>query len=362
MPSAVYLGEGDQRLRLDLDEPSHRALLHTHMRRHGSAVLRAETAADAGWINGHPHEVVIPLTTTSSPVKMPHWLHTAPVSERAHGRLPGCDGHFFLKLYAHRDRHAGILTRHLPDLLHRLRDLRGGGVRWWFLPYRDPEDHLRLRLTVGNDQAEAAATVVGAWTKRLRQAGTLARVQWDTDFPETARFGGPQAWDAAEAYFAADSEAAVAQLAACAATGGPDRRAMTAASMLDVVIGLVGDAGEAMRWFIDCAQTTGTAPDRGLYDQAIALANLHDRTHLSQQPGGEELLARWTLRRDALALYRSALATAGGLTATVVLPELLHLHHTRMAALDMEAERRCVHLARAAALSWTARSKEGRTS
>ncbi|MGX9225142.1 thiopeptide-type bacteriocin biosynthesis protein [Streptomyces albus] len=346
VPSVVYLGDGDQRLRLDLEESSHRALLHTHMRRHDSAVLRAESAADAGWIGGHPHEVVIPLATTRSPAKKPYWLNGAPVAGREHGRLPGCDGRFFIKLYARRDRHIGILTRHLPDLLHQL----AGEVRWWFLPYRDPDDHLRLRLTVPDGQAAEAAAAIGAWTQRARRAGLLARVQWDTDFPETARFGGRRAWEAAEVYFAADSETAVAQLACCTATGGPDGRALTAASMLDVAIGLIGDAGEAMRWLIGHSQTTGTAPDRGLYEQAITLANPHDHTGLASQPGGEEVIACWTRRRHALTAYRAALTTAEAGTTDVVLPELLHLHHTRMAALDMEAERRCVHLARAAAL------------
>lgn len=352
VPSTVYLGDGDQRLRLDLDEPSHRALLHTQMRRDGTAVLRAESAADAGWIDGRPHEAVIPLTTTNSPSEAPHWLHTNPVAEREPGRLPGCDGQFLIKLYAHPDRHTSILTRHLPHLLHQL----GDEARWWFLPYRDPDDHLRLRLTVPDGQAADAAAAIGAWTRRLREAGLLARVQWDTDFPEIARFGGKEAWEAAEAYFAADSMTAAAQRAACAAKDGPHQRALTAASMLDLTIGLIGEAGEAMRWLIDCAQTTGTAPDRGLYDQAITLANPHDRTALTGQPGGEEVIARWTRRREALAAYRRALVNTGGGTATVVLPELLHLHHTRMAGLDMEAERHCVHLARAAALSWTARA------
>ncbi|MEV6397332.1 lantibiotic dehydratase [Streptomyces sp. NPDC051907] len=356
VPSTVYLGDGDQRLRIDLAEPSHRALLHTQLRRDGTAVLRAESAADAGWIDGRRHEVVIPLTTANSPVKAPHWLHAGLAAAREPGRLPGCDGRFFIKLYAHPDRHTSILTRHLPHLLHRL----GDEARWWFLPYRDPDDHLRLRLTVPDGQAADAAAAIGTWTARLRLAGLLARVQWDTDFSETARFGGPQAWEAAEAYFEADSMTAAAQRAACAAQDGPDQRALIAASMLDVAIGLIGDPGEAMRWLIDCSRTTGTAPDRGLYDQAITLANPHDRTALARQPGGGEVIARWTRRRDALAAYRRALAKAGGGTATVVLPELLHLHHTRMAGLDMEAERRCVHLARAAALSWTAR-REGRT-
>ncbi|WP_279634483.1 lantibiotic dehydratase [Streptomyces monomycini] len=354
-PRTVHLGEGDQRLRLDLAEPAHRILLRNQLRRDGSVLLRAETAADAGWIDERPHEVVIPLTTTGTPDRSPHWLHAVPVAGRGHGRQPGCDGRFFVKLYTHRDHHAGILTRHLPNLLNRLR----GEARWWFLPYRDPDDHLRLRLRVDDGQAADAAAAIGTWTRRLRQAGLLARVQWDTDFPETARFGGDQAWEAAEAYFAADSETAVAQLAACGTKDGPDLRALTAASMLDLTIALTGHADRAMRWLIDSSEPTGTAPDRGLYDQAILLANPHDRTELARRPGGEKVLARWTRRREALAAYRRALTGTDTLSATDLLPELLHLHHTRMAGLDIEAERRCVHLARAAALSWKARTRTG---
>ncbi|WP_182884452.1 hypothetical protein [Microbispora sp. H10885] len=43
----------------------------------------------------------------------------------------------------------------------------------------------------------------------------------------------------------------------------------------------------------------------------------------------------------------------------VLLPELLHLHHVRMAGTSLENERVCLHLTRAAALSWTARARRG---
>ena len=80
--------------------------------------------------------------------------------------------------------------------------------------------------------------------------GLIARVQWDTYFPETARFGGGAAMDAAESYFAADSAAALAQLTASGEKGGPDIRALTAASLLDIAIALIGDASEAMSWLM----------------------------------------------------------------------------------------------------------------
>ena len=361
-PATVYLGDGDRRIRLDLSEPSHRALLRAEVERAGTALLRAAPDdSAAGWISGYAHEIVVPLAITRAAATAPFWLRDGQPVGRGHGHLPGCGGRFFLKLYGHRDRHSSILVRHLPRLLNELNDqlnerLDGQG-RWWFLRYRDPEEHLRLRVTVPADRAAPAAAAIGNWSKSLRQAGVIARVQWDTDFPETARFGGSTAIDAAEAYFAADSAAAVAQLAATAAKGGPDARALTAASMLDITIGLIGDPAEAMTWLIRHATTGPAAPPRALYDQAVALANPNDHRHLVGQPNGDRIAREWARRRQALAAYRTVLAEADTNHGPLMLPDLLHLHHTRMAGPDPQAERLCLHLARAAALSWTARAK-----
>ncbi|QKV97962.1 lantibiotic dehydratase [Streptomyces sp. NA02950] len=354
-PSTVYAGDGDQRIRLDLTEPAHRALLRAQVQRDGAAVLRAETAADAGWIGGRAHELVIPLAVGGEPQRAPQWLDGGQSVGREHGHLPGCDGRFLIKLYGRPDRFGSILTRHLPGLLTEL-DSR---ARWWFLPYRDPDDHLRLRLVVPTDRATSTPAAIGAWARRLRQAGLISRVQWDTDFPETARFGGTLAIDAVEAYFAADSEAAVAQIACSVTKGSPDTRALTAASLLDLTTSLIGNPAEAMTWLIDHARTTSTAPARALYDQAVTLGNPHGHGHLARQPGGERIVARWAQRREALAAYKAVLDTASTARATTLLPELLHLHHTRISGLDLDAERQCLHLARAAALSWTARGRSG---
>ncbi|WP_103502964.1 MULTISPECIES: lantibiotic dehydratase [unclassified Streptomyces] len=348
-PSTVYVGEGDQRIRLDLTEPAHRAVLRTQLERTGRAMLRADAAADAGWLGGRVHEVVIPLAATGAPPPAPNWLNGNDPVRRDHGRPPGCDGRFLIKLYSDPSRHNVILSR-LPALLSEFDE-----AQWWFLPYRDPQDHLRLRLNVPAEQSATAVTTTATWTEQLRRAGLVGRVQWDTDFPETARFGGHSAINAAEAYFAADSEAAVSQRRSSADTNGPHPQAWTAASMLDLTIGMMGDPAAAMRWLIKHAPTTSPAPDRNLYDQAVALANPHDRRHRARQPGGEQITARWARRAETLATYRAALHTPGPANTATLLPELLHLHHTRAAGLDLDAERRCLHLARAAALSWTAR-------
>ena len=354
-PSTVYVGDGDQRMRLNLAESSHRALLRAHIQRERTAVLRAEaTHRGAGWAGGRVTEIVIPLASATKPAPAPRWLDGGQAVRRDHGHVPGCDGRFFVKLYGRPDHYGSILTRHLPTLLGEV----GDEVRWWFLPYRDPDDHLRLRLAVPVGAAATASSAIGAWSRRLRRAGLVARVQWDTDFPETARFGGEAVIDSAEAYFAADSRAAAAQLAASAAKGGPDTAALTAASMLDLVAGLIGNSTEALTWLISHARTTTTAPARALYNQAVSLANPNHHQHLARQPGGEQIVTSWSRRREALAVYRTALERTGTADATALLPDLLHLHHTRIAGVDLEAERQCLHLARAAALSWTARARE----
>lgn len=232
-----------------------------------------------------------------------------------------------------------------------------GQARWWFLRYHDPQAHLRLRVTVPTDRFAATADRIGSWSQQLREAGLIASAQWDTYFPETARFGGRTAMDTAEAYFTADSAAAVAQLTANRQPGGADLRALIAASMLDIAVCLFGNPDGAMRWLIDHARTDQPGPSRALYDQALLLANPNDRRALAAQPVGDQIVASWTRRREALSAYRHVLTETGTPSADVLLPELLHLHHARMAGTALKNERACLHLARAAAVRWSARTR-----
>ncbi|MEV6987274.1 lantibiotic dehydratase [Sphaerisporangium sp. NPDC051017] len=356
LPRRIYLGEGDQRIGLDLSEPAHRALLRARVERAGTALLRAAPEADAvGWIGGHVHEIVVPLVATGRRANPPLWPEEGGTVGRDHGHLPGCDGRFSLKLYGHPDRQNAILTRHLPHLISEL----GDQAQWWFLRYHDPDEHVRLRLTVPADSFAPTAARIATWSQSLRRTGLIARVQWDTYFPETARFGGSAAMDTAESYFAADSAAALAQLTASGEKNGPDIRALTAASLLDITIALIGDAAEAMSWLIEHTRAQSPAPARALYDQALALANPNDQRALTAQPGGGHVVSCWARRRKALAAYRTVLEETGTTRATLLLPDLLHLHHVRMSGTDLQDERACLHLARAAALSWAARAKGG---
>lgn len=343
LPERVYLSEADQSLALDLAETSHRALLRAQLDRDGTAILHpAPRPQDLGWTDGRAHEAVIPLAADQN---RPPVRTTAHVVTREHGHLPGSGSHLYLQLHGRRDRQDPILTRHLPTLLSKL-----GDPRCWFVRYPDPAEHLRLRLTCAPGTLGTAFEHIGAWTEQLRRRDLITHTSVETYHPETARFGGPAALDTAEAYFAADSAAALAQLTAAGTKGAPDARAMTAASMVDIATGLLGGQATAMHWLIEHTRTAPAPPPRAVYRQAVDLV----RTH----PAGldEQTAATWSARRAALADYSHVLAETNE-DPGALLPDLLHLHHVRMCGPGLPEEITHLHLARAAALSWTARAR-----
>ena len=109
-----------------------------------------------------------------------------------------------------------------------------------------------------------------------------------------------------------------------------------------------------MRWLAGTPGPDSAPPPRPVYDQAVAL--VCDR--FGHRPHGCRHRGAWPARRAALTAYRDALERAGTVSLTDLLPDLLHLHHARVAGPDIDAERGCLHLARAAALSWIARAKK----
>nr|WP_246300421.1 lantibiotic dehydratase [Actinopolyspora biskrensis] len=355
----VYLGDGDQRLHLNLDDPTHQQLLRTELDRNERLTLREAPPPGAfDWIDGRAHDLVAPMTSTAAPEAGPAARTRSPVTvhAREHGHLPGAGTWLYAQLHGHPDRQTHLLTDHLPRLL----DQWDNHPQWWFLRYADPHPHLRLRIRLNHpDEFGTAAARVSAWAHALRQRGLLGGMTLETYRPETGRFGDGEAMRAAESLFAADSAAVLTQLEHTRA--GASSEAITAASMVDLVISYLGNIEQGTRWLIDHIPRTHTpAPPRGLRDQALELATPHDQwTALRALPGGDTTLAAWRTRAHALTSYRQSITSPGTAVPTEILRDFLHLHHVRMTGIDPDRERRCLHLARAAALSITSRRKQG---
>jgi thiopeptide-type bacteriocin biosynthesis protein len=350
-PALVELRDDDRTLRIALDEPSHIAVLLTHLRRHGHAVLtEAAPAASLGWLEGHTHEVVVPLVSTRAPSPSPVHGSLPVVTNRSHGDLPGSPEAAWLeaRIYTHPERHGEIVADHLPALLASLDD----ETPWWFVRYRSATQpyHLRLRIRSGApERSTRYMAAVGTWAQQLRRDGMAARVAFDTYYPESGRYGHGPAMDAALDVFVADSRVVTAALRRLPATN-VHPIALTAANLVHIASGFLGDTATAWRWLIHRAVPTGPAPDRAVFDEAMRLAH---QGHLHELPGWtSDLDHAWHARATALATYRQRLPTEAD--ADDVLESLLHMHHNRALGIDPDSERTCRRLVRQAALSWQA--------
>lgn len=343
LPRTVYLGASDQRLRLDLEVPVHLQLLRAELRRHRAAVLHAAPQESAyGWID-RAHEVVMVFASDQKPAPAPVVRACA---GRDTGRLPGASPWVYVKLYGSAARVPEVLTA-LPRLLH---DGRGNTLPAWFIRYADPDTHLRLRLHLpGPDAFASTAQAVARWAAELRHEGLIQRVQWDTDHPETGRYGTGNALQAAEAYFVADSTAARRQLSL--AVPSDLLPAVTAASYLDITTGFLGSHRAACTWLThNLPRSDGDLVPRTVQALALRLAQPDAHNALTHLPGGDAVAEAWDARRRTLDHYRKVLADA---TPDALLPSLLHMHHNRVAGIDRTAEATCRRTARAAALSLT---------
>ncbi len=354
-PDVVELRDADRTLRLALDEPAHATLLHGHLKRHGQAILyQATPAVEYGWIDGHAHEIALPLVTTRAAAPNP--LHGClPEVTNTHGHLPGSLETTWLsaKIYTHPERINEIITEHLPTLQAAL-DTESS---CWWLRYHSPQetDQLRLRIRTGRDHYAACTKAVGEWTQRMRQASLVGRLVIDTYYPEIGRYGHSEAMDAAEDVFAADSHLVATVLRALSATV-VHPTALAVANMVGIISGFFGEHAEAMGWLAARAVLSTPATDRVVTDQAIRLAT--DMGALRELPGWAVAVDHaWQTRADALAAYRKQLPPDANIDA--IAESLLHMHHNRAIGIDPDSERTCRRLARQAALTWRTRHQGG---
>lgn len=359
-PGLVHLTEGDRHLPLDLDQAGHRALLRAHLGTATHAVLtEAPDPAGGGWCDGRPCEIIVPLTATEPPPWPPLPRPArARIIGRDQGQAPAASTTLLASLYGDIRRQDDVLTGHLPGLLARL----GQPAAWWYIRYRDPAHHLRLRITLPDPAAfgEAAGTV-STWAGELRQAGLLREVTYPTSYPETGRWGSGAAWSAAEDVFGADSRALLAQLSLPAR---PGRQALAATHAVAIAVAFTGSIAAGMRWLTDHVPATAPMPvPRTAFDEARRIADPRDDwAALRAVPGGAAIAGAWTPRDEALAAYRTHLPgpDTQGIAADDVLGSLIHVSFVRACGIDFDDEAAVMHLARAAALTWTARTAGGR--
>jgi thiopeptide-type bacteriocin biosynthesis protein len=347
VPARIVVCHGELRLPLDLDHGLDRTLLRTRLERAGRLELQeGGTPGDQDWI-GRPTELLIPMTAIAPPPRRP------PVTAAPGAVLhPGDSAVVHAQLVGNPARFDEILTSHLPAFLDQLAEL--GVQRWWVRRHRnmirpEADQHLALFLRLAApDLYGPVAARLAAFASGLDARGLPAEITLACHPQHPARYGDGPVLLAAEHVFAADTQAAVAQIA-MADTAGIPAQALAAASMAQLAAAFAADAESGYRALIGCLKQQTGPLDPTLRDHARHLADPRgDFQSLRALPGGEAVAAAWRARDTTLGAYHRALASQRD--PATVLRTLLHEHHVRAIGVDPDFEKMTGRLARAAAL------------
>jgi thiopeptide-type bacteriocin biosynthesis protein len=314
VPRAVYLAAGDNRLLLDLEEPSHLELLRDELRAvpDGATMLLEEGLpgrADA-WLRGpgggHMSELVIPVVRRREPRRTrPEVLvarrRAAHVPTNSRLCPPGGEW-LYLKLY-----HPAMIAEELiSGPLRSFAEFAlaaGLAEAWFFIRYADPDPHLRVRFHGDPDTLLGPLLkAVSRWATDLMADGTCVRFSFDVYEREVERYGGPDAIRVAESIFAADSTAVPQMLELSRAELSTIDRETLAIVSIDDLLASVG-LGEDQRlaWYRENASLSRADGQQYRQRQALLRRLLGSSGALAAEPGGRALERILRSRGESLA-------------------------------------------------------------
>ncbi|GAA2338720.1 lantibiotic dehydratase [Streptomyces cuspidosporus] len=340
VPDRVQIARNDQMYPIDLRDPWDQDLLRSELSAaQPRFVLYEDITADGahlGWNAGHSTEIVVPLVRASEAPRTSAPLRRSPA--RIH--LPG-EEWLFVKLYAEPAAHDALLAEHLPRWLS---DVEKDVDRWFFLRYRDPEPHLRVRFH--GDPDALNGRVLPALSRHIRDAvasGALRTMALDVYRPETDRYGGDVLQEAAERFFRTDSLSALLQLRVRGAGASALPDDVLAALGHAVLLDSLGD----WDWCAWVDRMFAKGPEHEAYQRhrtpAHRLIRPGERGETARLAARElsspELARLWTETPEPSAYGRLILATPPEDRDEAVL-SLLHMRHNRLFGIGRAAEAR----------------------
>ncbi|HYH98228.1 lantibiotic dehydratase [Hyalangium sp.] len=229
LPRWVCLKDEDNQLPLDLDNVLCVETLVQAVKGRPRATLEElfpgpEGLCVRGEDGGYVHELVVPFVrqATSVPARS---VAPATAATPVRRSFPPGSEWLYAKLYGGPATLDRLLGGPLGEAVRQAR-ASGAADRWFFIRYKDPETHVRLRFHGPPARLEAEVwPALRQACASLMEEGSGWRVQLDTYERELERYGGPAGIELAEELFAADSEA-----------------------VLDITRELGGDAGAELRW------------------------------------------------------------------------------------------------------------------
>jgi thiopeptide-type bacteriocin biosynthesis protein len=207
----LYAERADHLLPVDLDDPL--SVYAWHGIAKEKMTLCEASALERSMIGGPEgrfhHELAVAFLPSKVRAVETYTMPTAFDETLVFDRVTPGGPVLYLKIYGDRDVLAALVTDVLRDDI--VDAVESGDVsHWFFLPYLDPDPHLRLRF-FGEPDALYGRLLVKLRERLERLVGTrtVHRFAVDTYERETLRYGGREGMDVAERIFQASSEAAV---------------------------------------------------------------------------------------------------------------------------------------------------------
>jgi thiopeptide-type bacteriocin biosynthesis protein len=217
LPQRVSIGEGDQVLLLDLGSPAGMAELRRAIRTRNdqsSIVVReALPCPTDAWLRGpdgrHLVELAVRLSPRGdlSPARPERRSSVSPATGVGRLRPPGSEW-TYIRIPARDDAQVPLLLGPVSELIDDP-ELRALVDLWFFVRYRDPAPHLRLRFHALD---ASRGPEVLARLARWAGANKLDAASFEPYAREVTRYGGPEWLEQSEAVFCADSLATLALL------------------------------------------------------------------------------------------------------------------------------------------------------
>ncbi len=225
------------------------------------------------------HELVLPFVRSAVPTPPPSAPTPTVIGAR---RFAAGSSWSYAKIYTGTAGADEVLRRFVAPIA-RDAITSGAADAWFFVRYRDPHWHLRVRFH--GDPERLRAEVGERLAQHLRVAledGLVWRVQHDTYEREVERYGGIRGVELAERLFWRDSE-----------------------SVVDVLDELWGEADTDARWKLALRGTDRLFDDLGLSLAAKHAIATRARANLAAEQGvgvefGRQVGTRFRRERDAL--------------------------------------------------------------
>ncbi|MBL4774057.1 MAG: thiopeptide-type bacteriocin biosynthesis protein [Alcanivoracaceae bacterium] len=191
--------EGDNYLEFDLDSDFSKVVLINELMKKTTDTklfesIKGRTDKDIQ-NNGKTfrHEIIIPcfMKTIDKPVVTSRIdQETLSIRElKAQSSMPGENWKYF-KIYTGEASADKLLIEKLAPLANKL--IKDKGIEsWFYIRYKDPEFHLRLRLKLINKyDPDGIGAEYCQMLKELYQQGIIHRIEEDSYVPEVQRYGG----------------------------------------------------------------------------------------------------------------------------------------------------------------------------